>query len=1392
MIEVGCGVSGLGTDCGSVPILWKDNIFLGYVDPSGYSGGEAPALYYNDPGSGAVSVGSYNVEYGIRNGDTCGGNIICSDPLLVNEPAQSWPGSETALDVFNPFNAGNSFEMTASSPANGTGATQSGLTTDYYGTTRQDPPSMGGVEYGSTSSQVQTSVSATPNPATVGQSVTLTATVAKTGSSTPTGSINFLNGSVSLGQASLDNEGTATLVISWLTVGSYNVMAAYSGDSNYASSESSSVPLQVLSPTTATLGASPNPVSAGQTLTLTATLTGDGSLWPTGSVSFMNGSTLLGTGTLNASGVATLTTSSLAPGIYSLTVQYAGDTNFLSTSAAVSVTVNAQATTTSLNATPNPAPTGQTLTLTATVLGSGSATPGGTVSFMNGSALLGTANLNSSGVATLTNSSLAAGAYTLTAQYAGNANFLASTSAPESVTVSSQATTTSLIATPNPITAGQTLTLTATVQGGVSTTPGGTVSFMNGSTLLGSANLNSSGVATLTTASLTAGPYSLTAQYAGNSNFLASTSAAVSLTVNAQASTTTTSLIATPNPVATGQTLSLTATVQGTGSTTPGGTVSFLSGSTPLGTAPLNSSGVATLTLTTLAVGNYSVTAQYAGNANFLTSTSAAVSVTVSAQVTTTSLNASPNPVPLGQTLTMTATVRGTGSTAPGGTVSFMNGSTLLGTANLNSSGVATLTTSSLAAGIYNLTAQYAGNTNFLSSTSAAESVTVSSQATTTSLMATPNPVAVGQTLTLTATVEGSGSTAPGGTISFMNGSTLLGTANLNSSGVATLTTSSLAAGIYNLTAQYGGNANFLSSTSAAVSVTVGNQATTTSLMATPNPVTAGQTLTLSATVLGTGSTAPGGLVSFMNGSTLLGTASLNSSGVATLTTSSLTAGPYSLTAQYAGNSNFLASTSAIVSLTVNSQVTTTTTSLIATPNPVVTGQTLTLTATVQGTGSATPGGTVSFLSGSTPLGTAPLNSSGVATLTVTTLAVGAYSMTAQYAGNANFLTSTSAAASVTVSAQAITTATTTSLNASPNPVPTGQTLTLTATVQGIGGTTPGGTVSFLSGSTPLGSATLNASGVATLTLTTLAVGNYNLTAQYAGNANFLSSTSAAVSVTISSLATTTSLTAAPNPVTTGQTLTLTATVQGPGTPGGTVNFLDGSTLLGTGTLNSSGVATLTTTLLAAGDYSLTAQYAGDADLLASTSAAVSLTVNAQAGTTAQAFSLNATGSGLSQTVQPGKTAAYALNVSPSVGTTLPAITFTTSGLPQGYTATFSPQTIAAGSGATNVTLSIQVPAQTATAKLERDRKLHAGLSALALCILLLPFGRRFRRSGRRLMQLSGMVLLLIGLASVVGLAGCTAPPGQFSGQNAQTYTVTVTTTSASMSQTANVTLIVE
>jgi hypothetical protein len=100
---------------------------------------EAPGLYYTG-GDTLGIVGSHNVEYGIRNGDTCGSNgNICADPLLTNEPTQgAWP-PETALDNFN-------FHPTAGSPVSQAGASVSGLTSDYYGVTRPNPPSIGAVE----------------------------------------------------------------------------------------------------------------------------------------------------------------------------------------------------------------------------------------------------------------------------------------------------------------------------------------------------------------------------------------------------------------------------------------------------------------------------------------------------------------------------------------------------------------------------------------------------------------------------------------------------------------------------------------------------------------------------------------------------------------------------------------------------------------------------------------------------------------------------------------------------------------------------------------------------------------------------------------------------------------------------------------------------------------------------------------------------------------------------------------------------------------------------------------------------------------------------------------------------------------------------------------------
>src|SRR5437867_675475 len=197
--------------------------------------------------------------------------------------------------------------------------------------------------------------------------------------------------------------------------------------------------------------------------------------------------------------------------------------------------------------------------------------------------------------------------------------------------------------------------------------------------------------------------------------------------------------------------------------------------------------------------------------------------------------------------------------------------------------------------------------------------------------------------------------------------------------------------------------------------------------------------------------------------------------------------------------------------------------------------------------------------------------------------------------------------------------ATTTTLTATPNPSTAGQGVTLTATVLPVAPATgvPTGSVSFRDGTTTIGSATLGATGTASIVVSTLTAGSHSLTAAYAGAGNFLASTSPVVTQVVNAPAasTTTTLTSAPNPSTTGQAVTLTATVSpvapATGTPTGTVTFRDGTTTIGSATLGGNGTASIIVSTLAAGSHSLTAAYGGSANFLASTSAVMTQVVNA-------------------------------------------------------------------------------------------------------------------------------------------------------------------------------------
>jgi hypothetical protein len=290
-------------------------------------------------------------------------------------------------------------------------------------------------------------------------------------------------------------------------------------------------------------------------------------------------------------------------------------------------------------------------------------------------------------------------------------------------------------------------------------------------------------------------------------------------------------------------------------------------------------------------------------------------------------------------------------------------------------------------------------------------------------------------------------------------------------------------------------------------------------------------------------------------------------------------------------------------------------------------GQSVTITATVAAVspGGGTPVGTVTFYRSGVIIGTGTLSTSGIATLALAPMVlpftVGDNLITATYAGNVNYNGSESAAHTHTIDKAN----TTTTVTASPNPSVYGQSVTFRVTVVAVspGGGTPAGTVEFFSNGASIGTATLDSSGAATLTLTPkslpFAIGSNSITAKYEGNVNYKESASAAYTHTVNKANTTTTVTASPNPLNFGQSVTFRATVTvtspGTGIPVGTVTFFSDGNEIGTGTLNASGVATLTISTLTVGSHPITVTYTGDANHNASTSVPLNQTVNNTDGT---------------------------------------------------------------------------------------------------------------------------------------------------------------------------------
>jgi sugar lactone lactonase YvrE len=575
-------------------------------------------------------------------------------------------------------------------------------------------------------------------------------------------------------------------------------------------------------PTTIAVTSNLNPASSASAVTFTANIASPNQV--TGTVEFLDGGIIFGTPqTVNSSSnSASITTSFATLGSHSITAVYSGDNaNYQSTSLPLIQTIE-QPTRLNVLSSAIPATVFETVTFTATLTGGGAA-PTGNITFTYDSTSLGSSALISGGatsVAILATAILPSGNHTITASFAGDSrNFGSSYSFLQTVNLAPSVTA---LSTNSPIVSfGTPITFTAAVSGVSVSTPTGNVIFKDGQVVLGTSALNSLGVATYTNTTLIAGSHSITATYQGNADYAVSTSTQSVTETIQQASTSTALSVGSPTSIAR-QTVTFTAIVTSSVGHVPTGTVTLMTGTVVVCSGALSANGTVSCSSSNLLVGADSIVASYAGDSNNASSKSNPVVVSVQQAPTTTVLSSSQNPLLTLAPVVISATVTNGSTQSSRGIVTFTEDSNIIGVATLSANGIASISLPSLAVGVHNFFATYAGDIMDVASSATPLIQTVQLRPTTAVLTTSATSISGGQQVTLIAVVQWLGPVAPTGTVSFNSGTLVRGTATLDATGVATLTILPIADDPLAIIASYSGDAVYSGSSSSSATITVG------------------------------------------------------------------------------------------------------------------------------------------------------------------------------------------------------------------------------------------------------------------------------------------------------------------------------------------------------------------------------------------------------------------------------------------------------------------------------------------------------------------------------------------------------------------------------------------
>jgi hypothetical protein len=1074
--------------------------------------------------------------------------------------------------------------------------------------------------------------------AVVGQPIPVSVRVQSVSPATsiPSGSVTVSNGTNSC-SASLALDGTGSCSLAATQPGSPNLTATYIQSSDFLSSLSSAVSGPAVSkadPVVSISGFSPSSPVVGQSVTVNFSVSAlaPGAGTPSGTVTVSNGTGVSCQAALS-SGSASCSFSFPSSGPTSLTASYPGDTNFNSgaSSATTGPSVALAATTLSVvSSVPNSVfgqPVHFTAALAITAPGAGS--PSGSVQFkIDGANFADPVALSDLSAASSDISTIPVGAHTFSAVYLGDSNFSSATSSSPAQSVAKADTSLAISSSPNPSPYGVSVAVTATVSANapsIAVPSSGSVQFVFDGVNYGSpVPIDASGKAhkILPYTALWVGTHSITANYLGSSSFNPSSASTLNQEVglgHVTLSLTPSAALILPNT-----SITFSATVIGNGSNTPApsGTLQFVVDGDNLGSpVPFSGSGPVTSSSFSSAVtGFHSASLVYSGDDYYQSTTTPFSNLFKIADAVSGFSNGTPPSATFGLPYSFTFSTNG----SPAPTFSVTGGALPDGLTLDPASGVLSGTPS--AAGDFSFTIHADNGTGHADGI---YSIHVSQIATSISVLPSISSPIFGQPFQFVASVSSSAAAKPSGSVQFqIDGVDFGDPVPLANGSASSATPSGLSAGSHSFSASYSGAANQLASSTSLpdASISVAQDASTTTLSFSASPVVFGQPFSLHAVVAqgAPSQITPLGQVQFYADSAALGDPVDLASGSAdssSIPGALLAGSSHSYSAVYLGNANTTTSTSPTLTQTV--QQTPTHVVISSLHSSVVYGTPVDMTISVlpDHDSTAVPEGSVQLAIDGVPFASSLTLANGQAVRTVPYLNLwpGDHAVTAVYTPSGSpvqFLASNNNSLpyhQVVTKAHPLITLT----PSVSNPVAS-QPITYSVSVAHETGMptqgTPSGTIQFIVDGLNLGSPqTLDKDGLASSPVTALTAGAHSITLAYSGDDYFFSvpavqfppfSQSASQKVTSTAI-----LSASPASAVVGQPVTVTAKVGVVGAPSevptGFVTLSDGSHSCSTSTLAADGSAACQITFTApAAPVSLTASFTANGDYAGSVSPA--------------------------------------------------------------------------------------------------------------------------------------------------------------------------------------------